>query len=139
MVFIRFTVLVFSLAIFSVVPVRAAGAKSPEALAMALANAYRSGDSAEIVAMHHFVPNQSASVAEQQATARRDWRRLVQQYKLSGYRVGMLSASDRRADRPGLQPVKTLVINLVERRGTAKLSASYIIVNIGGNYYLVSR
>lgn len=139
MVFIRLITLVFSLALFSLAPAWAAGAKSPEALAMVLASAYRSGDVAGIVAMHHFVATQSASVAEQRATARHDWRRLVQQYQLSGYRVSMLSASDRRLDHHGLKPVRTLVINLVERHGAEKYSAKHLVANISGSYFFISR
>jgi len=108
-------------------------------LALALANAYRRGDSAEIVAMHHFVARPNASVAEQRATAKRDWRRLVQQYQLSGYRVSMLTLSDRRIEHHGLQPVRRLVINLMERHGMARRSINRIISSVAGSYYLVSR
>ncbi len=128
--------------LFPVGVVWAAGANSPEALAMTLANAYRSGDAAAIVALHHFVPSPNVTVAEQQITARRDWRALIQRFKISGYRVSMLSAKDwqqfRVPDHPNRVPVKKLVITLLARHGAETQAANHYIGRVAGRYFFIN-
>ncbi len=139
MVFIRLIILTASIALFPVSSAWAAGAKSPEALAIALANAYRHGDSAAIVALHYFIPNQYASPDAQRIAARGDWRRLLKQYRLSGYRVSMLSMSERRIERRGLLPVKKLVMTLAGRGSPEKRSVSFFIVHVAGGFFVIDR
>ena len=139
MVFIRFVTLFISLALFPASSVWAAGAKSPEGLAFVLANAYRSGDSAAIVALHYFIPGQYALADKQRIAARGNWRRLIKQYRLSGYRVSMLSMRDREIARRGLKPVKKLVMTLARRGSSEKRSANLIIVHVDGGFFVIDR
>jgi len=142
MIQIRLIPLIVTLALFVMGPVWANGANSPEALAMAFANSHRSGDVAAIVALHHFVPTQQSSAAEQQALARREWRALIQQYQISGYRLSMLTAEERQHfrtnDSPGLAPVKKLVISLTARAGAEKQTSSHYVGRIAGRYLLIN-
>lgn len=136
---IRFIALLVTLALLPINSIWAAGANSPEALAMAMANAHRSGDAGAVVALHHFVPTPNRSVAQQQATARGEWRALLQQYQISGYRLGMLTAEDRRQFRTTDAPVKKLLITLVARHGAEKQIANHYIIRVAGRYFFVSR
>ena len=133
--------LIVALALFIMGPVWANGANSPEALAIAFASAHRSGDVAAIVALQHFVATQNVSVAEQQALARREWRALIQQYQISGYRLSMLTAKERQQFRttgsPGLAPVKKLVITLMMRTRAGKQTVSHYIGRVASRYYLI--
>ncbi len=138
---IRLIPLLVTIVLFPIGSVWAAGANSPEALAMALANAYRNEDAAAIVALHHFLPSPNVTVAEQQITARRDWRALIQQFKISGYRVSMLSATDwqqfRALDHINLVPVKKSVITLVARHGAETQTANHYIGHVAGRYFFI--
>lgn len=132
------------LAIFVLFPIGAAwgeGEKSPEALAMAVANALRSGNAAAIVALHHFVPTQYMPINEQRAIARREWRVLIMRFQISGYRLSMLSAVERQqflvSDYPDLVPVKKLIITLVARHGQEKQIANHYIGHIAGRYFII--
>ncbi len=136
---IRFITLLATLALFPISSIWAAGANSPEALAMAMANAHRSGDVGAIVALHHFVPTQNRSVAQQQAKARGEWRALIQQYQISGYRLSMLTAEDRRQFRTTDAPVKKLLITLVAYHGAEKQIANHYIIRVAGRYLFISR
>ena len=127
--------------LFSVGFAWAAGANSPEALAMAMANAHRSGNVGEIVALHHFVSTQNISVDEQRAIARREWRALLKQFQISGYRLSMLSAPERQqfstTDSASLVPVKKLIITLVARHGEGKQTVNHYIGHVAGRYLFI--
>ncbi len=140
---IRLIPLLVTLVLLPVSSVWATGANSPEALAMALANAYRDGDAVAIVALHHFVPSPDAAVAEQKITARRDWRALLQQFQISGYRLSMLSAKDgqqfRATDFAYPAPVKKLEITLMARHGGVKQMANHYIGRVAGRYFFIHQ
>jgi len=144
MVQIRRVALILAFAMLSVgvAQAQASGAKSPEALGMALVNAYRSGDAETIVALHYFVPAAGAAIAEQQIPIRTEWRRLMRRYKLSGYRVTDLSAEERQrfnvAAQLSLAPIKKLIINLVAGNGAEQLSANRYIGSVSGDYFFVT-
>jgi len=137
----RLMSLLATLLLFPIGSVWAAGANSPEALAMAMANAHRSGNVVAIVALHHFVPTQNMSVDEQRAIARGEWRALIKQFQISGYRLSMLSAVERRQfhapDYDALVPVKKLIITLVARHGEGKQTVNHYIGHVAGRYVFI--
>ena len=137
----KFVSLLACCLLFSIGSVCAEAANSPEALAMAMANAHRSGNVSTIVALHHFIPSQNISTDEQRAIARREWRALIKQFQISGYRLSMLSAVEqqqfRTTDSASLAPVKKLIITLVARHGEKKKTANHYIARVAGRYVFI--
>jgi hypothetical protein len=129
--------LILSLFALAAFPVAAAGARSPEALAMAFVQAFRGGQVEHLVALHYYPGGQTDPARDRGA-----WRSLVKEYRLSGYRVANLDGTDRarlarQQPRPILAPVKKFVAQLVSTHGGRQLVLERYIAAANGRFYFL--
>lgn len=115
---------------------QAEGLRSPEAVAHAFVQAYRSGQPDAIVALQLFADGNNTSAAVNRE--RQAWLRYVQRRVLRSYRVDPLLARDQvLSHEHSILPQKKLVV-VYGGKQQERWEEVYLIASQGGSYYLLS-